>query len=233
MNEVLAEQPDLILFIISPWDVEHASVLFSELPRMRPDPSLLTRIKTEPLRQSLPEAIEELRGHSRTAFWVQHLMLESQSQLVAATLMEGESAGFLRSDFDPAWQDHLREFDTQFARIAGSAAAAKVPVAGVLVPDRAEAEMIWMKAWPEGYDPYKLDRELNRIVSSLGGIYLDILPGFQNIPDPGNKYFPIDGHPDGNGHEMISELLAEALTASPIPELKVAAAAPTGVGIQK
>jgi hypothetical protein len=233
MNEVLAEQPDLILVIISPWDVENASVLISELPRRRPNQSLLARIKAGPLPQSLLEVIRGLGKQSTAAFWLRHFIFRSQSQLVAATLNKKESAGFLRSDFDPAWRDHLREFDSQFATIAGSAAAAKVPITAVLIPDRAEAAMVWMGTWPEGYDPYKLDRELRSIVRSHGGVYVDILPGFRNTPDPGDSYFPNDGHPDGNGHELISELLTESLIASPIPALTASPNAQSGIGIAR
>jgi hypothetical protein len=160
-------------------------------------------------------------------------MLESNSQLVSATLIEGESADFLRASYGPAWRDHLEEFETQFAAIATRAAAAKVPLAAVLIPDRAEATMVWMGASPKGYDPYKLDRELRSVVASHGGIYLDILPGFQSIPDPGSNYYPIDGHPDGNGQKVISDLLSEALIAGQIRALKISPSTPTGMGNQR
>ncbi len=233
MNEVLAEQHDLVLLAVSPWDVQSAPGATYELQGPVPAPSLSTPNKAEPPSQSLLRVIKSLGKDSKAAFWLRHFMLKSESQLLAASLSKQGSTGFLRSDFSPAWRDHLRAFDYQFARIAGSAAAAKVPVSVVLMPNRAEAAMVWMGTWPAGSDPYKLDRELQSIVNSHGGIYLDILPGLRNIPDPGNNYYPMDGHLDGNGHEMISELLAEALIASPIPELKVSRPTPTGWGIPK
>ena len=57
-----------------------------------------------------------------------------------------------------------------------------------LVPTRAQAAMISMGEWPAGYDPYKLDDELRAIVTSHGGIYIDILPDFRNIPNPEQYY---------------------------------------------
>jgi hypothetical protein len=233
MKEVLAEQPDLILMVLSSWDIENASVLVFEQPLKDRNPSISTIIKTEPLPKLPIRIVEALGKQSKAVFWLRHLLLGSQSQLVAATLHKQGSAGFLKSDFDAAWRDHLHEFDAQFARIASSAAASKVPISVVYIPDHAQAAMVWMGTWPNGYDPYKLDHELNSIVRSHGGTYLDILPGFQRFPNPGSSYLPIDGHPDGNAHEVISELLAGALTEGQIPALKASRNTQGGAGNQQ
>jgi len=80
--------------------------------------------------------------------------------------------------------------------------------------------MIAMGQWPDGFDPYKLDDELRAILVSHGGIYIDILSGIRNIPNPEQYYFPVDGHPDAQGHLMFSRLLAKALTSGGVPALK-------------
>jgi hypothetical protein len=83
--------------------------------------------------------------------------------------------------------------------------------------------MISMGNWPEGYDPYGLDNKLSSIVVSHGGTYVDVLPYFRTLPNPEQGFFPIDGHLNAEGHAMIVDILARALTGGPVPALKVAA----------
>jgi hypothetical protein len=61
------------------------------------------------------------------------------------------------------------------------------------------------------------------MVTRHGGIYIDILPDFRNIPDPEQYYFPVDGHLDADGHAIVSRMLAKELTNGVIPELRAAA----------
>jgi hypothetical protein len=83
--------------------------------------------------------------------------------------------------------------------------------------------MISTREWPAGFDPYKMDNELRTIVVNHGGTYIDILPDYRNIPNPAQGYLPVDGHPNAEGHAMISRMLAEELTNGAIPALRVTA----------
>jgi len=51
-------------------------------------------------------------------------------------------------------------------------------------------------------------------------MYIDILPDFRTIPNPEQGYFPVDRHPNADGHSMISRMLAKELTSGVIPELR-------------
>jgi hypothetical protein len=122
------------------------------------------------------------------------------------------------------WQRHLADYDPYAADIEGRARAAGVPLVAVLVPERAQAAMISMGDWPVGYNPFRLGDEVRSIVASHGGIYIDILPGYRDIPNPERGYFPADGHPNAEGHRIISGLLAKALTSGAVPALQDGAA---------
>lgn len=96
----------------------------------------------------------------------------------------------------------------------------------VYVPNRAQAAMISMGKWAAGYDPYKFGEELRAIITRHGGTYIDILPGFRSLPNPGQYYFPVDGHPDARGHAIISGFLAREITSGAVPALKAIAQPP-------
>jgi hypothetical protein len=236
-NDALAAQPDLILWALTPWDIENASM---DLPV---DPGLAARVRIElahrakasfwtRVRSSIASAVETnsiprmLRDHfnrTRSALMLQHFLYESQSQYVKLYLMSGDDAGFLKDAPDDQWQNRLRQFDSYAAEVEARASAAGVPLVTVLLPQRAQAAMASMGEWRSGYNPYRLDDALREIVAGHGGTYVSILPDYRAIPNSEQYYLPVDGHPDTRGHSMLSGLLARELTKGTIRELSAPA----------
>ena len=134
-------------------------------------------------------------------------------------LKNENDAGFLKAEPNPDWQHWFQTFRIDAEDFEKQANAAGVPFVAVLVPNRAQAAMISMGKWPEGYDPYKLDNELRAIIVSHGGTYIDMLPDFRTIPNGEQDYFPVDGHPNPEGHTIISRLLTKELTCGAVPAL--------------
>jgi hypothetical protein len=151
---------------------------------------------------------------------IQHYLFQSQSEYVKLYLERGEQSGFLRAAPDAYWQYRLKRFDNYAADIEGQAKVAGVPIIVVLAPNRAQAAMISMGQWPAGYDPYKLGAELRAIVTSHGGIYIDILPDFRTIPNPEQYYYSIDIHPNAAGHAILTGIFARELTSGAVPALR-------------
>jgi hypothetical protein len=55
------------------------------------------------------------------------------------------------------------------------------------------------------------------MIERHSGTYIDILPDFRPIPNPEKYYFPVDGHPDADGHAFLSKLVAKGLNQWPAP----------------
>jgi hypothetical protein len=142
-------------------------------------------------------------------------------------LMQGDASEGLRSEPNADWQKRLEDFAGYFADVQAQAHAIGAIVVVTTIPGRAQAAMISMNEWPAGFDPYRVGNDIRSVVLSHGGIYVDILPAFRNIPNPEQSYFPVDGHPDASGHAIISRLLADALTSGAVPVLKADALQPT------
>jgi hypothetical protein len=233
-KEVLAAQPDAILWILTPRDFED----IVQGPRVATAPGIQHpvryRLKQALAKKSVSDAISDVLSSIREGLgnrWmdtasgilVRSCLYQNRSEYVSLYLRGGLQAEFLRERSDPEWQDLLQRFDRYAAEFGGAARAAGVPLLVVLVPNRVQAAMIAMGEWQEGYDPYKLGEELRDIVTSHGGTYIDILPDYREIVEPEQAYFPVDGHPNERGHAIISELLAKAIARSVFPPLRVAA----------
>jgi hypothetical protein len=234
-DDVLAAQPDLILWVLTSVDVKLASFVFAENTFKRADNTSSSAPRLmESLKNSIKNTIREHGGNplAGTVAALRHFLYEhkSQNQYIQSYLAipdggEGfwdSGAGALRAELNPEWEAHLREFEGYAADVEGMARNAGVPLVAVMVPNRAQAAMISLGEWPEGFNPYSLGHKLRSIITSHGGTFIDILPDFRDIPNPERYYYPIDGHPDADGHVMIAGVLARRLSGGAIPELRAA-----------
>ncbi len=236
-KDVISASPDMILWVVTPMDIENADPETSRSPVPQAVTGAAAAPAVEPTHprniwSKLWNAVsngtlgDKFRAHwesSRTALVLKHFLLanESQDQYVTSYLKNDE-AGFLKAQPDQKWQHMLQVFQGDAADFAQQAKSAGIPFVAVLVPNRAQAAMVSMGQWPQGYDPYKFDNDLRDVIQANGGTYIDILPNFRKIPSAERYYFPVDGHLDANGHAVISRLLTESLTSGAVPALRAA-----------
>jgi hypothetical protein len=235
-DEVLAAQPDLVLWVITPDDVMNAGSKengdFHDRGALQQDPLLATgsarpRSFWNKFTDSIAERTfgERLRSRwdkTRTSVVLKHLLIasESQDEYIQSYLRNGDNANSLKTEPDAKWQMQLEYFDAELAEIVGLAKNAGLPLVAVFVPNRPQAAMISKGDWPAGYDPFKLKNEIRDNVVSHGGQFIDILPDYRGVPSPEQDYFPVDGHPDANGQAIIFRFLAKELTSGAVQELK-------------
>jgi hypothetical protein len=239
-NQTLAARPDLILWIVTYWDIQNAATVapvqikpiessaFMGRTRRRLHEALAAKSIAGAV-SDLESTVRDLLSSTKSEYLLRHFSSESQSQYIRSHL-DGPEAVTLKVEPCAEWQSNLLAFDTYAADIEGRARAAGVPLAVVLVPWRVQAAMLGMGEFPKGYNPYKLDDEMRSIVATHGGIYIDILPDFRTIPNPEQNYFPVDGHPDVDGHAMIAGFLAKALINGTVPGFSIPAQAQVAQG---
>lgn len=237
MKDILAAHPNMILWVFTPVDITADLPMLSDSDLATPKPhgkdavaqpghiSFLARswdvMKSAFAGRSIPEALRVLSDDTRTMLLLRHFMYQSPSLYVKASLL-GEGSEFLKADQGAQWQTRLRHINRLAAEIEGQAKEAGVPVVAVLLPNRAAATLISRGEWPAGIDPYKVDGELRSIMTSNGVTYIDILPDFQAVPNAEKDYFAVDGHPNADGHAVISKFLAKELTKRDLPALSSA-----------
>jgi len=215
-NDVLAAKPDMILWVVSPTEPMSASKIFPErdhsaetgagMALKDSPPQASFRASLEAAASLIPHSIHRLGSlleGSRSKLMLQHFLYESGKQDVQSYL-RGSEARFMRTTSSAEQVSAMARFDKYVGEIASRSKAAGVPLVVVMAPYRAQAAMISMGEWPTGYDPYKLNNEIRSIVTSRGAMYIDILPDFRTIPNPEQGYFPVDRHPNADGHAMIS-----------------------------
>jgi hypothetical protein len=230
-KDVLAEKPDLILWILTPGDVERASLVLPGTEEIGDWKTkslaerIWLRVKNILATESGRTAIADFLGRSRTALMLRHFLYQSPNLFVKAKLAVDDSdSGYLRDPLSELWMDRMKQVDSDAATIEMQARDAGVPFVAAFVPSRTQAIMVSMGDWPTGVDPDELDNRLRPIIERYGGTYIDTLPEFRNIPNPERYYFPVDGHMTPQGHAVVSGLLAKALTSGAVQALSVPSA---------
>jgi hypothetical protein len=229
-NDALSARPDMILWVLGAGDIEAASLVL-QVNKNDPDPNRRSLNLLQKARFRIHEAfhsepganvLSEVFGHTRTAVMLRYFLFKSQSRYVASYLMGADGvAGFLKADLSADWRRDLSQFDVDAANMIGRAKSAGVPLVAVYLPSGAQAAMISMGQWPQGYDPFEMDNEIRSIIVRHGGTYISILPDYRNLPNPERGYYLVDSHPNPDGHAAIARMVARELTCGAVPELKV------------
>ena len=222
-QDVLDVAPNLILWVITPYDISGASLVNPDTNLVQwGNQSLLVKIRSRIqnffANKSPQQAISDFLGRTRTAFALQFILYRSPSLYLKSYLDQVDSeTGFLRQNLTPAWTVNLQETRRFSAEISHKAHAAGIPIVVTYIPNHAQAEMIAMGSWPKGYDPYRLNQIVQRMVVSQGDIFLNIAPQYRNIPiaDLQKDYLPVDGHPNARGQALIARLTAQAMLENP------------------
>ena len=225
-KEVLAAKPDMVLWALTPFDIENADVTLPFVPPADAGGAadrasglwgrLLAAASKKPILDLIHDGwrrVVESLDQTRTVFMLQHLLYQSQSQYVKHYLMQGASASFLRTRPDAAWQAQLAQVDAYAADLENQTRSIGATFVGTMLPQRAQAAMISSAQWPAGFDPYQVGEDVRAIIERHGGTYVDVLHEFRAVPNPEQHYFAVDGHVDPDGHAIFSRLLADALIA--------------------
>jgi hypothetical protein len=227
-KDAITANPDLIVWILTPGDVDRASVVlvtpeeFGQWKSKSLPVRMWLRVHAIFARQSATTALAEAYGRSRTAMMVRRFLYRSGSLYVKAALTGNDSlAGFSREPLSAHWEGQLKQVDSDAATMEAQARDAGIPFVAAYVPNRVETTMVSMGQWPTGIDPYQLDNRLRSVIESHGGTYIDLLPEFREISDPGRYYFPVDGHPNPEGHAALTRLMAKQLTSGVVPALSI------------
>jgi hypothetical protein len=215
----LGADPDLILWVVSPWDVENAAKpasVYGQHDEAHVPHGQLGRVGR--LRDSVHEF---LHTQLRAPTMLHHLLYESESEYVEHYLLQDDSAaGYMRTRLSGEWQSRLRIFDGYAAQLEQDARTTGVPWAVVFVPNRAQSAMLSTGQWPAGTNPYTLNDALRPIITAHGGGVIDIFSDFRSIPNAEQYFFPVDNHPTAEGHALISGMVARGLTSGAIPALQ-------------
>jgi len=229
-EDVKAQHPDMILWLLSPHDLENAVEPIGAASAPPRPKGFLQEAKWRALQElgnkSLLEALQSLwskgmgkMGATPSANLLRHLLPENRSGFDGSSLT-GDGDRFLRVPTDPTEQQYLQQFASDLAIAGKKAHAMNIPLFVTLVPSRSQAAMLSLGRAKEGFSPYALNDELRAAVEHEGCTYVDILPEFHNLPNAEQYYFLVNGHPNPDGARLIAQFIAKQLVNAPLSDTR-------------
>jgi len=217
VQEALALQPDVVLYLLAPFDLEQ-----------RIDPRELAA-RNDPARKDTPakravhltlSPMKRLEGtlvESRTVLVAQHFLFQNRDTFLRMYMLYGDKADFLRQPFTPAWQQRFADLDLIIGDMADRLRAVGVPLVVIPVPSRAQAALLSSPQLPANIDPFAFGHQIESIAAKHGADSVDLMQPFSKIPNSQNLFYVVDGHVTPEGQKVIAQILTQRLLDGSVP----------------
>ena len=218
LPEALRLQPDAVVLVVNPWDVEQD--VDGRLLALRDSPEPISRSLTPVVHLSPVQKLQAWSHESRALAMAQHFMLQNPETFLRLYLgAGGDHTAFVRVPFSPAWERRFLVLDVILSEMSQRLRAAGVAFLVVGVPERAQTVMLSAPGLPPGVDPFAFTRRVGEIARSHQILYLDGLKVLAHTLRPASAhstdlFYIIDGHPTGAAHRILGRTAGGELLKS-------------------
>lgn len=211
LNEALALRPDLIMMVLTPYEMKAAPDAGQMARRDAPVAPAPAQPAAAPPPKSLVARISDLAFDSRSLVVAQHFLFQDRATFTSLFMLHGEDADYLRIPYRVGWEKRLQDLDTLLGEMADRARAAGVPMMLVLGPQRIQTTLLDDAVRPQGVDPHEIGRRLAAIVARHDVLFQDTLDGFATVNNPEAMFYAVDGHMDADGHAVFARSVLDRL----------------------
>ena len=212
LPDALAMQPDLIMLVVTPYDmrnqVSDADLADRDEPAKTPFDPVAGKVQGP---KSLITRLSDLAYESRMLVVAQHYLFQHRPTFVRLFLLHGEEVDYLRPPMRPGWERRLHNLDILIGAMADRAHKAGVPMMLVETPQRIQVSLLDPAVRAPDQDPWAIGRELAAVAAAHGVFFDDTLDAFAEEPDSDAAFYNVDGHIDGRGHGLAARSVERAL----------------------
>ncbi len=204
-GEAVALKPDVIVTVIAPFDI----MQYRALPTPKDSQ---TQMYAPPGGPGMAAWLRQRHlDQSVALFGAQHFLYKDPSRYIPLYLRHGDEADFLRPPFSQAWRLRLRVADMTLGAIARQTRQAGIPMIVLFTPARAQAILSATASAPKGIDPFALGRAIGDIARENHAGFVDVTQTARGTAKVADDFYPVDGHPNDQGHALIAGALGQAL----------------------
>jgi hypothetical protein len=212
MHEALMLNPQLVISLIMPFDVESLSL--SDAPDSD-SANDNTTSDDNGADLGVIKRIQAVINHSRTIVVLEHYLFRNTALYVRLYLRYGDKADFLRQPLSPQWQARLKVLDKTIAAMAQQSHAAHVPFLIAFVPQEAQLYILASHRTRKGIDPHLLATSIKAIADRHGVKFADMSDILAEQADPVDLYFQVDAHPSEAAQSIVADQLVQYVATMP------------------
>ena len=219
LPEVLRLAPDVVVLPLEAFDMTYfADGSFDDRPPHPPvevvDPGKVVRPH-----YNLVTQLRLLSRESRALLIAQHFLLMNEDFLLRAYTL-GHEEDTLHTPLSEAYQRRYARLETVLRNLSTQLGARGVPLVVIALPNRIQAAMISHHLTVPGTDPYAFSRELQAVGARAGVRVVDTFERIAAQPHGERLFYAVDGHPTGEAHAIVADLLERSLVDGSVPAFR-------------
>jgi hypothetical protein len=216
LAEVLALHPDLVVYAVTPFDIDQE--LDPVQLAHRNDPPLVVSPRPAAHFQVAPvKLLQEAVNQSRAVLIAQHLLFSNTETYLRLYMAYGDRADYLRTPLNSRWQARFSDFNLILTDMASRLRRAGIPLLVMAVPSLPQAALLSVKRPPPHTDPFVFSRPLEAMTARLGVGYVDALVDFERVPRCDRLFYVVDSHLTGDGNAVVARALIRKCLDGSVP----------------
>ena len=213
----LGLRPDLVIYAVSPFDLEQPIDPAQLADRNNPAKSDVA--PTMQFKDSWTGRMRQmLMNNSRAILIAQHFLFSNPETFLRVYLAHSDT-GYLQQPANPAWRLRYSNFELIIGDMASRTRQRGVPLFIMAVPSRAQAALFSPEARLTSTDPFAFGASLRTICEKTGAVYVDSLEEFSQTPHAERLFYVVDSHVNSDGHALLSRALVRSALNGSIPSL--------------
>ena len=208
--EILGLQPDVVIWVLAPFDLADFSPRAESPAAAQDAPPAPAQSKVSSTVVALKGRVRLISRESRALVVAQHFMLSSDASLYRAYMI-GQDDDVLRVPLSPANRARYDLLESELREFTGRLRAANIPLIVGGVPNRIQAALVSNRVNLPDTDPAAFGRVLDSMATRDGFLNADITSELARSPHAERLYYAVDGHPTAGANERIADALERTL----------------------
>lgn len=204
LNEALSLHPDLVIYPITPFDLEQKMDPSQLAARNDPRPPTKAAVRYP---MSPMVWVRDRLKESRALLVAQHFLFSNAQTYLSMYMNYGDKADILRIPLSQAWQQRFSDLDLIIADMSARLRQARVPLVLMAIPTRSEAALANRSARFPHTDAFAFSHEIGAIAARHGAVFVDGVSDFSHVPESENFFYIVDGHLDADGQALLARAL--------------------------
>jgi len=206
-DEVIALQPDLVIFLVMPYDLKRFDDGLQVPQEQAPDLLGYLRNLQDRLRSS--RAAEVAMSH----------LLEQENFALNTYMKSADAMDITRVPVSEHLEQQFVKLSCLIGKIKTRLQKARVPLLVFPIPNRKEAAFLCRHICNASIDGAVFTRRAGEICRKQNVDFIDVAPALSRVERAEQLYYPLDGHLNSKGNRFLAEQLVayfrdHALTTS-------------------
>jgi hypothetical protein len=218
VSEVIALHPDLVVYAVSPFDLEEQ--LDPDQLAARNHPEITFDRPAATIHLSFLKWVAINIQDSRAIIMAQHFLFTNTDTYLRLSLSRGDKTDYMREPLSPPWQKRFADFNLILTDMANRFHAAGIPMLIMAVPSHQIAALLSSEHHAPNSDAFEFGDNIEKLAKPLGIGYVDATKAFSQVPHSDRLFYLFESHLTGEGNAVVAKALIHKCLDGSVPAFR-------------